>query len=44
MTLPSPINHQDFLLDPDTKVGSILIDAKMEVKSFVRLEVGQDLD
>jgi len=36
--------HQDFLLDPDVKVGQILLQSGIRVLDFVRYEVGQDLD
>ena len=40
----SDLMSQSFLLNPDEKVGSVLINAGMEVKAFLRYELGQDLD
>ncbi len=36
--------RQDFLLDPEVKVGRVLLNTGIRVVDFVRYEVGQDLD
>ncbi len=36
--------RQDFLLNPEVKVGRVLLDTGLRVVDFVRYEVGQDLD
>lgn len=36
--------HQDFLLNSESKVGDVLLQTGIDIKGFVRYEVGQDLD
>ena len=36
--------NQDFLLDQDKTVGEVLIENGMEVKDFVRFEIGKGID
>ena len=38
----SELVNQSFLLDSDQTVGQVLIETGMEVKAFVRMEVGAD--
>ena len=35
--------HQDFLMDQEKTVGEVLQESAMEIKSFFRFEVGQEL-
>ena len=36
--------NQDFLLDQDKTVGEVLIENGIEVKDFVRFEIGKGID
>ncbi len=36
--------RQDFVLNPEVKVGRVLLDTGIRVKDFVRYEVGEELD
>ena len=40
---PNVLIHQDFLLDSEMTMGECLQETAMEVKEFVRYEVGQEL-
>ena len=36
--------NQDFLMDPDKTVGEVLIESGIEVKDFVRFEIGKGIE